>query len=399
MNPAIKPVTMAPRAPSTITVLHLAVEWNTPQRVKTTTAVEWLVDAIDDFDNVVIAYRRVPRRVAGTETVVSLAPVRVYDFPYFGLPLGIGLHSAMRDAARRTIKQLELDGIRPAVVHAHKLTFEGIAGWYIAQHFGVPLMLSLRGEVETKVFRYKPILRRFLQRMCRDAARLYIVSAWFADEFHRHVPDVAARERMLPNIVRNIEPVIESQPPGETFVSIFNLNMWRRKGASWLLAGFADAARQDATLKLDIIGRGTDRARAAVRRIITRHKLEDRVRLVGEMSNAELLAALPRYRGLLLPSVNETFGMVYVEALFAGIPILFTRGTAIDGYVDGLSAAKTVPPRDVRAITRAILEIARDGAILRADLAAAAPRLFAAFDPVSATARYRADLLELAGVE
>lgn len=377
-----------------VTVLHLAVEWNTPQRDQTTTAIEWLVDGIDDFDNVVIAYRRVTHRAAGSEIRVPSQRARVYDFPYFGLPLGIGLHAAMRKAARRTIGRLERDGIRPAVVHAHKLTFEGIAGWYIARHFGVPLMLSLRGEVETKVFRNKPLLRPFLRKVCTDATRIYVVSAWFIDEFHKHMPDLSARERLLPNFVGNTTPVISPQPPEDRFVSIFNLDMWRRKGASWLLAGFADAARQDLTLKLDIIGRGTAKARAVVEKLIKRYRLQDRVRLREPMSNTELLAALPRYRGLLLPSVNETFGMVYVEALFAGIPVLFTRGTAIDGYVDGLAAAKTVPARDTQAITRAILDIARDELVLRAELAGSAARLFATFDPASTISRYRADLRE-----
>ena len=125
--------------------------------------------------------------------------------------------------------------------------------------------------------------------------------------------------------------------------------------------------------------------------------LEAAVTLAGALPNAELLVRLPRYRALLLPSLNETFGMVYVEALFAGVPILFTRGTAIDGYLDGLDVARAVPPRDVGAIAAAIIELNARTVEMRAAIAAAAPRLFATFDPATNLARYRADIAEVLG--
>lgn len=382
----------APAASAPITILHLAVDYNTPQRPRTTTAIEWMVAALPDYHHVVIAYRRQPRPSAGQESDCGSIPHTLYDFPYFGLPFGVGLHAAMREAARRAIARLEQDGVRPAIVHAHKLTFEGIAGWYVARHFGVPLFVSLRGEVETKVFRRKPRLRPFLRRLCGDAARLYLVSAWFRDEFHRYVPAQADKERLLPNIVRNLAPVITPQPAGDALVSVFNLDTWQRKGVRWLLDGMQRAVTDDPAIRLDIIGGGSDGSRARVSAMIAARGLQDNVRLCGSMANADLLARLGGYRALVLPSLNETFGMVYVEALFAGIPVLFTRGTAIDGYLDGLDVAVTVPARDSAAIAAGITRLWRESDQFRARIAAAAPTLFARFDPGAALDRYRADV-------
>ena len=64
-----------------VSVVHLAVDFNTPQRIPTTPAVEQTVAAIPEFTNIVVAYRRVPRPVAGQETLVRSEPYRVYDFP------------------------------------------------------------------------------------------------------------------------------------------------------------------------------------------------------------------------------------------------------------------------------------------------------------------------------
>lgn len=377
-----------------VTLLHLTVDYNTPQRPKTTTAIEWMLDALPEYENVVIAYRRTPRACAGQESRVADAPRRTYDFPYFGLPFGLGLHGAMREAARRTIALLEREGIRPHAIHAHKLTFEGIAGWYVARHFGVPLMLSLRGEVETKVFRSKPLLRRFLRRISNSAFRLYFVSAWFRDEFHRHVPPDGARERLLPNIVRNVNRQITPQPANDALVSVFNLDTWKRKGVRWLIEGMAIAVRRNPALRLDIIGGGGEAGRGEVERLIAHHAMGAHVRLVGPLPNDELLSRLADYRALALPSLNETFGMVYVEALFAGIPVLFTRGTAIDGYLDDLDVSRSAPPRDAAAIAEALLELWDGSDAFRARIAAAAPQLHAIFAPEVALDRYRADIAE-----
>lgn len=374
-------------------IVHLAVDVNTPQRARTTTAIEWFVRELVDYDNIVIAYQRVERPAPAPVACVAEG-FRLFHFPYFGLRLGIGLLPAMRRAAGRTIALLEAEGIRPDLVHAHKFTFEGLAGWHIARHFGVPLFVSLRGEVETKVFRMKPMLRPLLRRVAADAARLYFVSAWFRDEFHRHVPAQAAKERNLPNIVRNIAPAITPHPAGDRFVAILALDTWRRKGVRWLLDGLALARRERPGLKLDLIGGGSAQARGRIERMIAERGLADAVTLTGPLPNADLLARLPGYRGLLLPSLNETFGMVYVEALFAGVPILFTQGTAIDGYLDGLDVGRTVPPRDARAIAAAIVDIDTRTDEMRGAIAAAAPRLFAAFDPATNLARYRADIAD-----
>jgi len=375
------------------TILHLAVDYNTPHRAPTTRAIEWFVDELRAFDNVVIALRRSahPRRALVREC--PSANGRVFDMPYFGLPMGLGLHSAMRKAADRIIALLERQGIRPDLVHAHKLTFEGLAGWYVARHFGVPLFVSLRGEVETKVFRYKPRLRRTLRSIADYATRLYFVSAWFESEFSRHAPGNAAKHRRLPNIVRNIGPVIEGAEAGDRFLAVLNLDTRKRKGLDWLLDGVALAVRANPAIKLDIIGDGSTRSVDAVTKTIAARGLEKCVRLEGSLSNAALLARMSQYRGLVLPSLNETFGMVYVEALFAGIPIIYTAGTGIDGYLDGLEVGIAVPPRDATSICAAVLEIWDRSDEMRANIRAAAPTLFAIFDPEASLAAYRDDVL------
>jgi glycosyltransferase involved in cell wall biosynthesis len=385
-------MTAAIRPDQDVTIVHLAVDYNTPHRPRTTTAVEWLVGELGEFDNVVIAMLRTTRLPVRAPIECPAVAARLFDVSFFGLPFGIGLHRAMRRAATGIIALLEREGIRPSLVHAHKFTFEGLAGWYVARHFGVPLFISLRGEVETKVFRAKPLLRPFLRSIARDAARLYFVSAWFEPMFAAFVPGQATKARRLPNIVRNISPTITIAPPDQGLVSVFNLDTNKRKGLAWLLDAMVIAVRAEPDCTLEIIGGGSPAAIERCAAMIAKRGLDASVRLVGALSNAELLQRLPHYRAMALPSLNETFGMVYVESLFAGIPVLYTAGTAVDGYLDGLGVAIAVPARDSAAIAAGLLELWRDARRFRQNIMRAGPALFATFDPVANVERYREDV-------
>jgi glycosyltransferase involved in cell wall biosynthesis len=87
------------------------------------------------------------------------------------------------------------------------------------------------------------------------------------------------------------------------------------------------------------------------------HRLKDNVEVLGRLSEEELF---PFYRSLdlfLLPSVNsyEAFGMVQVEAMKSGVPVIATDLRGVRVPVQKTGNGSIVPPRDARALAEAIL--------------------------------------------
>jgi glycosyltransferase involved in cell wall biosynthesis len=95
---------------------------------------------------------------------------------------------------------------------------------------------------------------------------------------------------------------------------------------------------------------------------------------------------------LAMPSHNETFGMVYTEALFAGVPVLYSKSTGIDGYLDGLDVGIGVDPSDDQAIASALVMLVKDNAKYRAQIFAHCGTIFERFDPKRQVALYAADV-------
>ena len=58
-----------------------------------------------------------------------------------------------------------------------------------------------------------------------------------------------------------------------------------------------------------------------------------------------------------MPSLRETFGTVYIEALSQGLPVIYTKGQGIDGYFDQGLTGFACDPMNVHEIKEAILQI------------------------------------------
>ena len=62
-------------------------------------------------------------------------------------------------------------------------------------------------------------------------------------------------------------------------------------------------------------------------------KSPDTFHLYGVINDKEKIRALMQQCHIFtMPSLTETFGLVYVEALSQGLPILYTEGEGVDGF-------------------------------------------------------------------
>jgi glycosyltransferase involved in cell wall biosynthesis len=102
-------------------------------------------------------------------------------------------------------------------------------------------------------------------------------------------------------------------------------------------------------VRCEIAGEGP--ARASMGTAILRHRCADRVSLLGWLDTAELQALWSRARVLVLPSVSESYPLVVVDALAAGVPVV---ATAVGAVPDLLQGAGFVVERSIEAVADGI---------------------------------------------
>jgi glycogen(starch) synthase len=161
----------------------------------------------------------------------------------------------------------------------------------------------------------------------------------------------------------------------------------RKKGFDLLLEAFARLAPQRPGLGLVVGGDGPEREALAAR--VHELGLDGRVLLPGSLSRAQVAWAMANASVFVLPSRVEPFGIVVLEALRAGRPVVVsTHGGATEIVRDereGLAADPFDPDALATAIARTLDEDA-----LRERLTSAGEVRVRAFDWPRVADRYRA---------
>ena len=175
---------------------------------------------------------------------------------------------------------------------------------------------------------------------------------------------------------------LPGRPSGPTVVFLGRLDEGR-KGLAVLLEALPELVRLVPDVRLLVAGPGdADDVRAAVPR-----SLRDRVELLGLVSDEDKPRVFASGQVYCAPNTHgESFGIVLVEAMAAGTPVVASDLEAFRRVLQGGRAGVLVPVRDPGALARALGDLLQDDA-RRAALAAAARAAVEAYDWRTVTAQ------------
>ena len=295
-------------------------------------------------------------------------------------PRGVETHAAVTvkksDAllfprkAQRTVpeilRRVDMQGVR--LIHAHTLFTDGSIALSLSRKTGVPYVVTLRYSDIEAIWKFEPHLRPLGRAILRGARRIVflgegvrerVLQSWFAgDERER----MRAKSAVIPN---GIAPAwLDGQARerlGDTvrvgFAGLFNR---RKRPLDALAAVHAADARGGRKYVLRAAGDGSleEKLRAA---------LEPGDRIAGRLRGMDEMKRF--YAGcdvLLVPSSAETFGMVYLEAMSQGVPVIYTRGQGFDGQFPEGEVGYSVSCGDVHEQADRLIQIA-DGYAQRSE--------------------------------
>jgi len=130
----------------------------------------------------------------------------------------------------------------------------------------------------------------------------------------------------------------------------------REKNHALLVRAFSKAVQSCPNLELWLVGDGE--LRRDIEELVKQLGLEEKVKFFGVRSDVpELLSQADIF---VLSSDYEGFGLVVAEAMAAGLPVIATAIGGIPEILEGGRAGILVPPKDVDALAKAIVELARD---------------------------------------
>jgi phosphatidylinositol alpha-1,6-mannosyltransferase len=136
--------------------------------------------------------------------------------------------------------------------------------------------------------------------------------------------------------------------------------MYPRKRLGDLLRAAAVLKGRIPDARIRVVGRGPEWDSLA--RLHAELGLAGSVELLGDVSRERLAEEYVNADLFCLPSVQEGFGIVFLEAMAAGLPVVSCRAAAIPEVVaDGVTGVLT-PPRDPASLCDALESLLRDPA-------------------------------------
>lgn len=264
----------------------------------------------------------------------------------------------VRRPLERALERLDRDW-QIDLVHAHYALPAGAAacGWTARR--GMPVVVSVHGgDVHGPLLtgararaRVGEVLRTAAAVMCNSEDTLRRARALAGESMNGRVVRLGARPPRRP-------PAKRDEPTVATLGHVV-----ARKRHEDVVRALAIASRQVSALRWVVIGDGPERA------CLERLAFDAGVRAewLGQLDHEDALCELARCHVMALPSVDEAFGVAYIEALACGVPAIGCRGEGgpeeIAATGDGMAL---VPPRDPTALAhRLVALLSDDGALER----------------------------------
>lgn len=244
----------------------------------------------------------------------------------------------------------------PDVIHVHSMLNAGVSALELHRRHGIPYVIT---EHSTSFARNLLSDRQIAlaASVASHAEQRFAVSSPFCELLMRQLGEEAGEWEEMPNIVNQafLDHGLQrywQKKQAFRFLTIALLT--EKKAAANLLHAFAmQFAGQDGVY-LDIGGDGPERPR--LESLATELGILEQVRFLGSLSRSQVRDAMADADVFVLPSHYETFGVVVVEALALGKPVIATRCGGPDSIVepgDGL----LVPTHDVDALAKAMAEV------------------------------------------
>lgn len=213
---------------------------------------------------------------------------------------------------KKLIKYNQID-----ILHAHMLEQEGYAAYLIKNKLGIPVVVTTHGTDCIKYFIPRP--KNYLVKTVNGVDRLVAVS-------NKLKNIIESKTMVKADVIYNGTSVNNSmiqnaQNIAKIKYSVISVGTFlKRKNFDITINTFKYLKLKHPEAILTLIGDGPEEQ--YLKEIVKKNQLEDYVKFLGRLPNDKVIKEMMKHEIFLMPSENEGFGIVYLEAMQCGcIPV------------------------------------------------------------------------------
>lgn len=249
-----------------------------------------------------------------------------------------------------------------SICHASTLLTDGGLAYLLWKKYKVPYMVAVRNTDINGFMDRAPHTHLDARNILLHAERIFFISEGLKQKFEGHkavrsiIPIIRDKFVLLPNGIDDVYLDNISTEVNTSHRIIYVGDFTDNKNVVRLVKAVLELRKEIGfeDTQLTIIGGGKAEGKETEQIIADNQEV---VQYLGKIYDKnELIRQFRDHSVFAMPSIHETFGLVYLEALSQNLACLYTKGQGIDGLFDE-TVGIAVEPKSVECIKNALREL------------------------------------------
>ncbi len=251
------------------------------------------------------------------------------------------------------------------VIHAHSLFSNGWIAYQLYKKYGIPYLVAVRDTDVHVFFDKMPLLRKTgVEILLHASGVVFLSSAYRKKIIENYIPEhlknsILKKSVVIPNGMDDFW--LDHKNTGERLIQknnrvkiLFAGQVSKRKNILTTIKACSFLINKGYQIEYTVVGRiVSKRVQRAIRKV-------GFVRYIGQQPKERLIEIYRDHDIFVMPSLTETFGLVYAEAMSQGLPVIYSKGQGFDTQFEEGTVGFHVHCRDYKDIARRIIDIQND---------------------------------------
>ncbi|MEJ4087312.1 glycosyltransferase family 4 protein [Galbibacter orientalis] len=249
------------------------------------------------------------------------------------------------------------------LIHAHFLFSDGGVAYLLWKKYGLPYVVSVRASDIYTFFGKLIHLRSFGNDILKNAKKIIFINESYKEIVRNkylnrlNISYFDNNSCVIPNAISSYW--FNEEPKDKQISSTINFlyvgRIIERKKLHVVIKTINQLNRysEEKTYTLHVVGEGEGRYLQRVvglsnENILFHGKILNRKKLIEIFKESQIF---------IMPSVRETFGLVYIEAMSQKLPIIYCKGEGVDGFFKKDEVGVAVDPNSVKSALEGVRKL------------------------------------------
>ena len=248
------------------------------------------------------------------------------------------------------------------LIHAYTVFTDGNCARKMFQKYNIPYVVTVRNTDVNSFFAKMIHLRKRGIKILQDAKAIFFLSESYRHQvFDKYVPkhlydELWKKSQIVPNGIdnfwfENIATNAHEKQLGDKIKLVYAGRIDKNKNIPTTQRAMDILSSKGYNVELTVVGKVQDKSEFS---IISNHS---QTIYLPPMNKEKLIEVYRSSHIFVMPSHTESFGLVYVEAMSQGLPVIYSEGQGFDGQFDEGVVGYHANSHSAESVAEAIINV------------------------------------------